>query len=40
MIKIRVDQRHSIVYYLQIDSIVEKLNQTLKQYLQIFVNQN
>jgi transposase InsO family protein len=40
MAKIRVDQRHSTAYYPQTDSMVKRLNQTLEQYLQIFVNQN
>jgi hypothetical protein len=40
MAKIGVDQRYSTAYYPQTDSIVEGLNQTLEQYLRIFVNQN
>jgi Integrase zinc binding domain/RNase H-like domain found in reverse transcriptase len=38
MAKIGVDQRHSIAYHPQTDSMVERLNQTLEQYLRIFVN--
>jgi transposase InsO family protein len=40
MAKIGVDQRHSTAYHPQTDSMVERLNQTLEQYLRIFVNQN
>jgi protein associated with RNAse G/E len=40
MLKIEIDQRHSMGYHLQIDGMIKRLNQTLKQYLQIFVNQN
>jgi transposase InsO family protein len=40
MAKIGVDQRHSTAYYPQTDGMVKRLNQTLEQYLRIFVNQN
>jgi transposase InsO family protein len=30
MAKIRVDRRHSTIYHLQIDGMIERLNQTFK----------
>jgi hypothetical protein len=40
MERLGIDYRASTAYYLQTNGMIEQLNQTLEQYLQMFVEEN